>query len=111
MSIRKRSLVSFPVATVLALVACHAASAQTLKAVKERGAVICGVSKGLPGFGMPDSTGAWSGLDVDYCRAVAAAIFKDPTRVQFTPLSVEERFEALKSGKIDVLAHNSTWTM
>ena len=64
-----------------------------------------------PGLRAPDATGAWSGIDVDYCRAVAAAVFNDPEKVQFMPLGVEERFDALKSGKVDVLAHNSTWTM
>jgi len=98
-------------AAAAGVVACSAASAQTLNAVKDRGAVVCGVSHGLAGFGMPDASGAWSGLDVDYCRAVAAAVFNDPTKVQFVPISVEERFDVLKSGKIDVLAHNSTWTM
>jgi len=91
--------------------ACGEASAQTLKAVKDRGELICGVSHGLPGFAFPDAAGAWSGFDIDYCRAVAAAIFHDPGKVKFTPLGVDERFEALKSGKIDVLSHNSTWTM
>ena len=98
-------------AAAAAMVVSGSASAQTLKAVKDRGAVVCGVSHGLAGFGIPDANGAWSGLDVDYCRAVAAAIFNDPSKVQFVPISVEERFDALKSGKIDVLAHNSTWTM
>jgi general L-amino acid transport system substrate-binding protein len=115
MPISKRSHVSFSCATALSVVAgaliCGGASAQTLKSVKDRGQLICGVSHGLPGFAVPDAGGAWSGLDVDYCRAVAAAVLNDPAKVQFTPLSVEERFDALKSGKIDVLAHNSTWTM
>ena len=114
MSIRKRNSVIFRCAAILAAVtgaACNGASAQTLKAVKDRGEVICGVSHGLPGFAAPDAAGAWSGFDIDYCRAVAAAIFHDPGKVKFTPLGVEERFDALKSGKIDVLAHNTTWTM
>ncbi len=115
MSIRNPRLIVFRGAVALSAIAgvlaSYGASAQTLKAVKDRGAVICGVSHGLPGFGIADAKGVWSGLDVDYCRAVAAAIFNDPGKVQFAPLSVEERFDALKSGKIDVLAHNSTWTM
>src|ERR1700728_3571946 len=112
MSIRKRSLVTCAAAlSIIAGAACQGASAQTLKAVKDRGEVICGVSHGLPGFAAPDASGAWSGIDVDYCRAVAAAIFHDPGKVRFTPLAVDERFDALKSGKIDVLAQNSTWTM
>ena len=71
----------------------------------------CGVNPGLTGFSIADAQGKWSGLDVDFCRAVAAAIFNDPAKVRFTPLNAEERFEALKSGKIDILARNSTWTM
>ncbi len=114
MSIRKRRPVAFRASAVLLVagaLACGAASAQTLKAVMDRGALICGVSHGLPGFAIADAKGAWSGFDVDYCRAIAAAIFNDPEKVRFTPLSVDERFEALRSGKVDVLAHNSTWTM
>ncbi len=89
-----------------------AASAQaTLKAVKERGALNCGVSQGLPGFSNADAQGKWSGFDVDFCRGIAAAIFGDGEKVKFTPLSAEARFDALKKGDIDVLSRNSTWTM
>jgi general L-amino acid transport system substrate-binding protein len=97
----------------LALIAFAAttASAQTLKAVQDRGHLICGVSEGLPGFSAKDDKGQWSGLDVDYCRALAAAIFNDATKVEFVPLSAEARFGALQSKKIDVLSRNSTWTM
>jgi general L-amino acid transport system substrate-binding protein len=87
------------------------ATAQTLKKVKDRGSLICGVSQGLPGFSTPDDKGNWTGLDVDYCRAIAAAIFNDPAKVKFSPLSTKDRFEALKSGEIDVLSRNSTWTL
>jgi general L-amino acid transport system substrate-binding protein len=87
------------------------ASAQTLKAVKDRGSLICGVSQGLPGFSSPDDRGNWTGLDVDFCRAIAAAIFNDPSKVKFTPLSAKDRFEPLKSGDIDVLSRNTTWTL
>jgi general L-amino acid transport system substrate-binding protein len=87
------------------------ATAQTLKKVKDRGSLICGVSQGLPGFSNPDDKGAWTGLDVDYCRAIAAVIFNDPAKVKFSPLSTKDRFEALKSGEIDVLSRNSTWTL
>jgi len=86
------------------------ASAQTLNTVKQRGSVICGVTQGLPGFSSPDDRGNWTGLDVDYCRAIAAAIFNDPTKTKFTPLSTKDRFTALQSGEIDVLTRNSTWT-
>src|SRR5262249_8717948 len=88
-----------------------AASAQTLKNVKDRGSLLCGVTQGLPGFSNPDDKGNWSGLDVDFCRAIAAAIFNDPSKVKFTPLSTKDRFEPLKTGDIDVLSRNTTWTL
>ena len=87
------------------------APAQTLKAVKERGAVLCGVSQGLYGFSAPDDKGTWSGFDVDLCRALAAAIFNDTGKVKYVPLSANDRFTALKSGAIDVLSRDTTWTM
>lgn len=83
----------------------------TLSAVKARGALSCGVSTGLAGFSQADASGKWSGFDVDFCRALAAAIFDDPNKVKFTPLSADARFDALKKGDIDVLSRNSTWTM
>lgn len=88
-----------------------AASAATLDDVKAKGFVQCGVSQGLPGFSNPDSAGAWTGMDVDLCRGVAAAVFGDATAVKFTPLSAKERFTALQSGEIDILSRNTTWTM
>lgn len=91
--------------------AATAASAQTLKTIKDRGLLSCGVSQGLPGFSSPDDKGAWTGLDVDVCRAVAAAIFNDPSKVKFVPLSAKDRFTALQSGEIDVLSRNTTWTL
>ena len=89
----------------------HTAFAQTLKTVTDRGMLSCGVSQGLPGFSTPDDKGNWTGLDVDICRAVAAAIFNDPTKVKFVPLSAKDRFTALQSGEIDVLSRNTTWTL
>jgi general L-amino acid transport system substrate-binding protein len=89
----------------------QSAFAQTLKTVKDRGTLVCGVSQGLPGFSNPDDKGNWTGLDVDVCRAVAAAIFGDPTKVKFTGLSAKDRFTALQSGEIDMLSRNSTWTL
>ena len=91
--------------------AATAASAATLDDVKAKGFIQCGVSQGLPGFSNPDSEGNWSGLDVDFCRAMAAAIFNDASKVKYTPLSAKERFTALQSGDVDVLARNTTWTM
>ncbi len=88
-----------------------AASAQTLKTVQDRGMLACGVSQGLPGFSSPDDKGNWTGLDVDVCRAISAAIFNDPAKVKFVPLSAKDRFTALQSGEIDVLVRNSTWTL
>ncbi len=84
---------------------------ETLDAVKEKGFVQCGVSQGLPGFSNPDDQGDWTGLDVDFCRAMAAAVFNDADAVKFTPLSAKVRFTALTSGEIDVLSRNTTWTM
>ncbi len=90
--------------------AAQSATAQTLKAVKDRGMLNCGANGTLAGFGLPDAQGKWTGLDVDVCRAVAAAIFDDPNKVKFTPLSAKDRFTALQSGEIDVLSRNTTWT-
>ena len=87
-----------------------AAQAGTLDTVKQRGQLICGSNAGLAGFGLPDSNGNWTGLDVDYCRAVAAAVLGDPAKVKFIPLSAKDRFTALQSGEVDMLARNSTWT-
>ncbi|HET7382869.1 MAG TPA: amino acid ABC transporter substrate-binding protein, partial [Pseudolabrys sp.] len=97
------SLVASPIAT--------AANAQVLKAVKDRGALNCGVSEGLYGFSARDSNGNWNGFDVDLCRAIAAAIFNDAGKVNYVPLDAGHRFEALQSGSIDVLSRNTTWTM
>src|SRR5436309_4396037 len=100
-------------ATILALavtVTAQNASAQTLKAVKDRGMVNCGANGTLAGFGLPDAQGQWTGLDVDVCRAVAAAIFDDASKVKFLPLTAKDRFTALQSGEVDVLARNTTWT-
>ncbi|MFC5508998.1 amino acid ABC transporter substrate-binding protein [Bosea massiliensis] len=102
-----------------ALLACAvtalapAANAQTplLTTVKNRGHLICGVSPGLAGFGLPDAQGQWAGLDVDLCRGIAAAVFDDPMKVKFTPLSSKDRFTALQSGEVDLLSRTSTWTM
>jgi len=100
-------------ATALALLVAgpSAAAAQTLKQVKDRGNLVCGVSDGLIGFSIADDKGNWSGFDVDLCRAVAAAIFNDPGKVRFVPLTAGERFAALRAGQVDVLSRNSTWTM
>lgn len=94
-------------------IACFSATvtAATLDDVKERGALTCGVNQDLAGFASPGTDGKWTGFDVDFCRAVAAAIFADPDKVDFVPLSTSERFDALASEKVDLLSRNSTWTM
>jgi general L-amino acid transport system substrate-binding protein len=86
------------------------ASAGTLDDVKARGELICGSNTGLTGFGAPDASGAWSGFDVDLCRAVAAAVLGDASKVKFVPTTSETRFTALASGEVDLLVRNSTWT-
>lgn len=88
-----------------------AASADTLADVKAKGYVQCGVTGGVSGFSAPDANNNWSGLEVDYCRALSAAIFNDPDKVRYTPLTSTERFAALSSGEIDVLSRTTTWTM
>jgi general L-amino acid transport system substrate-binding protein len=87
-----------------------AASAQTLEKVKARGSINCGVNPGLLGFSTRDASGNWSGFDVDLCRALAAAVFNDPGKVQFMALGTTERLAALQQDKIDVLSRNTTWT-
>src|SRR5271167_1990717 len=106
-----RKMIPF-VAVAAAVAFGGAAEAQTtLKAVQDRGSLICGVNQGLEGFAIKDDKGQWSGFDVDFCRALAAVIFNDPSKVQYLPLSAEQRFDALKNKQIDVLSRNSTWTM
>jgi general L-amino acid transport system substrate-binding protein len=84
---------------------------RTLKRTVRRGEVLCGVNAGLPGFSIPDDKGNWTGFDVDFCRAVAAAIFDDPNKAKFVPLDANERFKELQSRKVDILSRNSTWSM
>ena len=87
-----------------------AKKSKTLKNTQKKGFVRCGVSQGLPGFSNADASGNWTGVDVDVCRAVAAAVLGDANKVKFTPLSAKERFTALTSGEIDFLSRNTTWT-
>jgi general L-amino acid transport system substrate-binding protein len=93
------------------LAASPAYAGKTLDAIKARGSVICGVNTGLAGFSAADSQGNWTGLDVDICRAVAAAVLGDGNKVKFVPLNAQQRFTALQSGEIDVLSRNTTWTL
>ena len=88
-----------------------AAQAAVLDEVKARGKLLCGVNPGLLGFAAKSDDGAWAGFDVDFCRAVAAAVLGDATKVDYVPLTAQDRFDKLKSGAVDVLARNTTWTM
>ncbi len=99
-------------AFMLALLAAENAPAQsTLETVKDKGFIQCGVNTGLAGFSQPDSKGEWRGIDVDLCRAVAAAVFGDAGKVRYTPLTAQQRFTALQSGEVDILSRNTTWTL
>jgi general L-amino acid transport system substrate-binding protein len=100
---------SIIVAAVLAALTLPA-GAGTLDDVRARGMLVCGASGQLPGFSLPDTQGNWTGFDVDYCRAYAATIFNDPSKVKFVALTAKDRFTALQSGDIDVLVRNTTWT-
>jgi general L-amino acid transport system substrate-binding protein len=105
-----KKLITVALATMLGASAT-AAFADTLEDVKAKGFVQCGVTGGVAGFSAPDASNTWSGLEVDYCRSLAAAIFDDPDAVRYTPLTSTERFAALSSGEIDVLSRTTTWTM
>jgi general L-amino acid transport system substrate-binding protein len=94
-----------------ALTAAPAHAGKTLDAIKARGQIVCGVNTGLAGFAQADAQGNWTGLDVDECRAMAAALLADPTKLKWVPLTAQQRFTALQSGEIDVLSRNTTWTM
>jgi general L-amino acid transport system substrate-binding protein len=98
-------------AAALVLVCTGAAAQSTLDAVRKKGFVQCGVNTGLAGFSQPDSKGVWRGIDVDLCRAVAAAVFGDAAKVRFTPLTAQQRFTAVQSGEVDILSRNTTWTL
>jgi general L-amino acid transport system substrate-binding protein len=105
-----KTILSAALGAAMAL-AAGAATAGTLDTVKQKGFLQCGSNTGLAGFGQPDAQGNWSGLDVDYCRAIAAAIFNDASKVKFVPLSAKDRFTAVQSGEVDVLVRNTTWTI
>jgi general L-amino acid transport system substrate-binding protein len=96
---------------MIALVSGAAFGQSTLDAVRNKGYVQCGVNVGLAGFSQPDSQGVWKGIDVDVCRAVAAAVFGDHSKVRYTPLTAQQRFTALQSGEVDILSRNTTWTI
>jgi len=105
----KSTLAVLTTAAVLG-VSGFAQAGSTLEAVQKKGFVQCGISDGLPGFSYADAKGNYLGIDVDVCRAVAAAVFGDASKVKFSPLTAKERFTALQSGEVDILSRNSTWT-
>lgn len=94
-----------------ALVSAPSYAGKTADAIRERGQLACGVSTGVAGFSAADSKGEWRGMDVDFCRALAAAVLKDPAKVRWSPLTSQQRFTALQSGEIDILSRNTTWTL
>src|SRR5919206_949430 len=96
---------------LLLALAVPASAQSTLDAVRKKGSLQCGISTGIAGFSAPDSKGVWRGIDVDMCRAIAAAVFGDAAKVRYTPLTTQQRFTAIQSGEVDVLARNSTWTL
>lgn len=106
----KKQLVTLAVSAAVSLTAV-AAHAATLEDVKAKGYIQCGVTGGVPGFSAPDANNNWTGLEVDFCRAVAAAVFDDADKVRYTPLTSQERFAALSAGEIDILSRTTTWTM
>jgi general L-amino acid transport system substrate-binding protein len=107
----RRIITTVAILAVLVGLAVAGADAGTLDDVKKRGFIRCGVSQGLPGFSNPDARGEWTGIDVDVCRAIAAAVFNDPSKVKYVGTSAKERFTALQSGEVDLLSRNTTWTL
>jgi general L-amino acid transport system substrate-binding protein len=106
-----RSHIAWLAGAAFSVAAAFSADAGTLDQVKTRGQLICGSNPGLAGFGLPDDQGMYKGLDVDECRAIAAAIFNDPNKVKFLPINAKDRPTILASGEIDVLIRNTTWTL
>lgn len=105
------ALAAKAVVLALGLASVGAHAGKTLDAVKARGSVKCGVTNGVAGFSAPDTQGNWSGLDVDTCRAIAAAVLGDGKKVDFVPLNSQQRFSALQAGEVDILARNTTWNL
>ena len=106
-----KPLASTMVLGLAVLASTQAMAGKTLDQIKQRGQVVCGVNTGLAGFSAADSNGNWSGLDVDICKAVAAAVLSDPTKVKYMPLNAQQRFTALQSGEVDILSRNTTFTL
>jgi len=108
-SLPRLALGALVAAATMATAPAHAG--KTLDAIKARGQLVCGVNPSLPGFSAADSQGNWSGLDVDVCKAIAATVLSDATKIKWTPLNASQRFAVLQSGEIDVLSRNTTWTL
>jgi general L-amino acid transport system substrate-binding protein len=104
-------LLTVAAAAVVGLAGAAQAQTKTLDQVKQRGSLNCGVNAGLAGFSAPDDKGNWTGIDVDYCKAIAAAVLGDANKVKYVPTTAKERFTALQSGEVDVLIRNTTWTI
>ena len=111
MKLSKLSTLAAATAAAATLFMAPAHAGKTIDAIKARGQVVCGVNPSLPGFSAADSQGNWTGLDVDVCKAVAATLLGDASKVKWTPLNASQRFAALQSGEIDVLSRNTTWTL
>jgi len=111
MKMSSKTLTAVALSAVATLVSLPAHAGKDLDAIKKRGELICGVSTGLAGFSAADSQGKWSGLDVDVCRSVAAAVLNDSTKVRYVPLNAAQRFTALQSGEVDLLPRNTPWTL
>lgn len=111
MKLSKISTLAAAAAALVTLTATPAHAGKTIDGIKARGQVICGVNPSLPGFAAADSQGNWTGFDVDVCKALAATMLNDATKVKWTPLNASQRFAALQAGEIDVLSRNTTWTL
>jgi general L-amino acid transport system substrate-binding protein len=111
MKLSKLSTLAAATAAAATLFTAPAHAGKTIDAIKARGQVVCGVNPSLPGFSAADSQGNWTGLDVDVCKAVAATLLNDASKVKWTPLNASQRFAALQSGEIDILSRNTTWTL
>ena len=107
----KKALASIAFGLAASLLATGASAQATLNNIKQKGFLTCGSNPSLTGFGVPNAQGEWTGFDVEFCRAIAAAIFNDPTKVRYIPLTAKDRFTALQSGEVDLLSRNSTWSM
>ncbi len=107
----RRILQSLVATLLVSLLPQFAHAGKTLEQVRQRGQLVCGVSTGAVGFSATDSKGNWTGLDVDVCRALAAAVLGDANKVKFVPLNAQQRFSALQSGEIDILSRNTSWTL